>query len=283
VPDEKTIRRRRAGFLLLLLATFILLTGSFVGAFGGAERGVNGIVSPIQEAASRVAKPVRDLVNWVGDTFRAKGELEKVTADRDRYQLANARLIAGWQTKTSQDAVDKIVDGIGLAKYAPVSVSLVFQSTSAWYRSIGISKGTSDGVTEGDPVIGPNGLVGKVISSTGGSAIVRLVTDPDSGVNSQVEPSGLKGPLSPAKVGSVGDLVLDVRKSADIKPGNLVMTAGSMSSRLQSPFPKGIPVGRVTRVEDPGEDSQVVHVRASADLERLDTLTVLTDVQAGDQ
>ena len=37
-----------------------------------------------------------------------------------------------------------------------------------------------------------------------------------------------------------------------------------------------IPIGRVTRVDDPGTDSQLVHVRPFANMRRLDFVQVLT-------
>ena len=57
-----------------------------------------------------------------------------------------------------------------------------------------------------------------------------------------------------------------------------VVTAGmiSGSDRLQSPYPPGIPIGEVTRVDDAGTDAQQPHVRPYADLRRLEMVQVLT-------
>lgn len=284
MPDEKTFRRRRAVFLLLVLAAFVLLTGSFVGAFGGAERGFAGIVSPIQEGASKVAKPARDLVNWVGDTFRAKGDLEDVRKERDQLQVANGVLVQKLEQTGQQAALDEVTASAGLAQYGPVEVSLLAQSTSAWYRTIRISKGSGDGIAINNPVMAPNGLVGKVISVQGGSAVVRLITDPESGVTAKIdgggELRGLRGSLRPADVGAAGDLVLESfprTREADV--GDLVLTAGSTSQRLESRFPGGIPIGKVSRIEKEDSLSQVIHVEPLADLRRLDVLRVLTSVE----
>ncbi len=284
MPDEKTFRRRRAVFLLLVLSAFILLTGSFVGAFGGAERGFAGIFSPIQEGASKVAKPVRDLTNWVGDTFRAKGELEDLRKERDALRVANGQLVGRLSTVVQRNELNKIAMSATLDRYGPVEARLIASSPSAWYRTIQIDKGTGDGVREGNPVIGPNGLAGRVVRAQGGSAIVRLITDPESGVTAKVvnarRPQGLRGPLKPFKIGAVGDLTLEVAKTNAYDKGDRVYTAGSTSSRFESRFPPDIPVGVVTRIEDENTDTQVVHVRALADLRRLDLVTVLTAPEA---
>lgn len=282
MPDEKTFRRRRAVFALLVVATLVLLTGSFVGAFGGAERGVAGIVSPIQDGASKVVKPVRDLVNWVGDTFRAKGDIAEVRAERDELRVNNARLIGLMRTRYKDDELSELVGALGLDRYGPVDVTVSGQPTSAWYRHITISKGSSDGISVNDPVIGPDGVVGTVERVLGGSAVVRLVTDPRSGVKARVNEADLTGILAPVKVGSVGDLELEIPRTRRIQPNDMIVTAGTTSDELPSLFPPDIPVARVTRVDDPDTDTQVVHAEAIADMRRLEKLRVLTDVRSGE-
>ena len=60
------------------------------------------------------------------------------------------------------------------------------------------------------------------------------------------------------------------------------MTSGWRSSRLESLFPRGIPIGRVTRVDsDERELYQRVHLRPFADLRELDVVEVLTSAPRG--
>jgi rod shape-determining protein MreC len=56
-----------------------------------------------------------------------------------------------------------------------------------------------------------------------------------------------------------------------------VVTSGFRSSGVESLFPRGIPIGRVTKV-DLGEVElyQRVHIRPFADLRRIDFVQVLT-------
>lgn len=280
MPDEKTYRRRRAVFVLLVAAAFVLLTGSFVGAFGGTERGFAGIVSPIQEGASKVVKPVRDLTNWVGDTFRAKGDLDDLREERDALQIANGQLSERLSVLGQAQNIAEIESQATLDRYGPVAAKLSSSSSSSWYRNIQIDKGTGDGVRPGNPVIGSGGLVGRVIRAQGGSAVVRLITDPASGVTAKVmnarDPRGQRGVLAPAKIGAIGDLILDIPKTSAYRAGDRVYTAGSTSTKLESRFPPGIPIGKITRIEDADTDTQVVHVQPSADLRRLDLVRVLT-------
>src|ERR1700712_4733284 len=89
---DKTIRRRRAVLLALVLGSLIIVTAYFgessSSPLHSVQRGVMTVVSPIQDGASRALKPVRDLFGWVGDTVSAKGDLKQARKDRDRWQAA---------------------------------------------------------------------------------------------------------------------------------------------------------------------------------------------------
>src|SRR3954465_1279979 len=69
--------------------------GSPGGPLHRFQTGVQTIVSPIEDGASRAFKPIRDLAGWFGDVFDAKGEnktLKKQLADT-RPQLAQAQTL----------------------------------------------------------------------------------------------------------------------------------------------------------------------------------------------
>jgi rod shape-determining protein MreC len=56
-----------------------------------------------------------------------------------------------------------------------------------------------------------------------------------------------------------------------------VNTSGFTSSRLESLFPRGIPIGRVSKVDfNELETYQRVHVKPFADLRQIDIVQVLT-------
>ena len=84
---DKAVRRRRAVLVVLVAASLILLTAyygeSSDGRLHSVQRGALGVLSPIQEGASRVFKPVRDLFGWFGDTIDAKDQRDKAIEERD--------------------------------------------------------------------------------------------------------------------------------------------------------------------------------------------------------
>ena len=293
---DKTVRRRRAVLALLVVSSLILLTAYFgestQGGLHNVQRGILQVVSPIQEGASRALKPFRDLFGWVGDTFNAKGDLTKVRRDRDTWKQ---RAIAN-EAAQRDNAHFRALLGLDrapadLTPYGPVTARVIGQSPTLWYVQIYIDKGTSSGVREDMPVIATDGrdvgtgLIGKVEVASGSSAVVRLITDSSVAVPARVLKGGAVGVVSP-KVGNPRDLILKyTRKNDRIEQGDVVVTSGTTSRRadLQSIYPRDLPIGQVTRVDEPGTDAQEVHLKPYVDLQRIEFVQVLTKKANGNR
>ncbi|MBA2638246.1 MAG: rod shape-determining protein MreC [Solirubrobacterales bacterium] len=280
--DHKTVRRRRAVLGLLVAVALILLTVSFggsTGVLGSVQRGVNEVLNPLQEGASRALKPVRDLFGWVGSTFEAKGELERMRAERDRLRT---ELVGKEAAQRENDILRRQVamnETLGLRRYAPVSARVIGQSSNVWYATVEVNQGASDGVRRGMPVISAQGLVGRVTDVTRGSAVVTLITDHTSSVSARENRGGTPGLVRTASTGNPRDLVLDyLPEEGRLERGDRVVTAGTdpRTECCASLFPPNLPIGEVSRVEDAGSDTEEVHVRPFADLRRLELVQVLT-------
>ena len=287
-PDRKTIRRRRAVLAGLVFCSVALLTVWFGEPFGGAlhtiQRGAQEVLSPIQTGASRALKPVRDAVAWTGDTIKAKGENERL---RDEVGRLRRDLAVAQTTRRDAEQLAGFADiarGEAFPSNAePVTARVIARSPTVWWSSVQINKGSGDGIRVDQPVITGDGLAGKVTSTTGGTATVRLITDERSSVSAQVMPAGADGIVRP-EVGNPNDLLLDfVEKGSRIKAGQTVVTSGFAASRgLESLFPRGIPVGRVKKVDHSELDIyQTLHIEPFAELKRMDFVQVLTAPRAG--
>jgi rod shape-determining protein MreC len=279
---DKTVRRRRAVLGLLVAGSLILLTAYFGESAGGGlhavQRGVVEVVSPIQEGASRALKPVRDLVGWVGDTIDAKGEVKQLRAERNALR---EQAVSGAAAARENDQLRGLLNldkARGLDDEGPVAARVIGQDPSVWWSQILINKGTGDGVLPNHPVVSPEGLVGVVSTATSNSAIVTLLTDHRTAVGARVAESGVGGVIE-VEAGRPNDLVMRfTTRNDEVTPGQSVITAGTQSrtDRVTSLYPPRIPIGRVTRVDDPATDDQLVHVRPFANMRRLDFVQVLT-------
>ena len=282
---DRAVRRRRAVLVVLVTASLILLTAYFGesqdGRLHSAQRGALGALSPIQEGASRVLKPFRDLFGWFGDTIDAKDQRDKARAEADSYRrqlvaaqnaLREAEQRAGLNTRDTTG---------GMGRYGPVDARVYVHSPSSWYQNLTINKGTNDGVHRGDPVINGAGLVGKVETAWGGGAVVTLITDPEFATGGITSVSKEPGSVVPA-VGAPGDLLFKfVDNAGKVRKGELVYTAGTISSRLESRYPPAIPIGTIDRIDfGDGELDRRIHIKPAADLTRVDMVQVLTEPHA---
>ena len=280
--DRKVVRRRRAALAVFVALSIAILTAYFGESNGGLfhtlQRGAQEAVAPIETGASRALKPVRDFFGWAGDTIDAKDQNAdlKKEVQQLRGQLAQA------ETGLRDAGQLKALASLRSENYfpqstAPVTARVIARSSTVWYSTIKIDKGSDDGLRVNQPVIAAGGLIGKLTSVTGGTSAVRLITDGQSGVSAQVFPAGVTGVVRP-EVGNPEDLLLEhVESGRRVTENTLVITSGFTSSKTESLFPRGIPIGRVTKVDlDEHETYQRVHVKPFADMRRIDLVQVLT-------
>ncbi len=280
---DKTVRRRRSVLGLLVACSLILLTAYFgetgSGALHGVQRGTSEVLNPIQEGASRALKPVRDLFGWFGDTIAAKGQVEELRRERDRLRsevLTNEVRSADYGRLARMLELD---GALGLQKMGPKTGRVIFQSPTVWYATVRVDKGSDDGVRVGHPVINEQALIGRVTAVFGGSAQVTLITDTTMKVPARVGPRGEFGIVEPSSAGNPNDLVMKFTKpGARISTGDRVVTRGTEpEDHGESLYPVGLPIGRVTRIENEGTDTQEIHLRPYADIRSVDFVQILTN------
>ena len=278
MPD-KTIRRRRAVLALLVALSLILLTAYFGEAHGGrlhsVQRDFLTVVSPIQDGANKVLKPVRDLLGWFGDTLHAKGQLAELRRQNDRLRAELLEHQSDERAYATLRRLYHLDNELGRAAYHAVTATVISESPSLWNRTIDISKGTGDGVRENDPVVVGEGLVGVVTQAGADFAQVSLVTDSGIGVTAIINETGATGLLEP-KVGEPDSLLMQYLPSnTPVNVGDYVVTSGTISSGHPSLFPRGIPVGQVTSVKEEGAIKSA-NVQPLANLHGLETVQILT-------
>jgi rod shape-determining protein MreC len=281
VYDKQVVRRRRAVLAVLVGLSIIMLTGYFGESTGGPlhrfQGGIQTILSPIESGASIAFKPIRNLAGWFGDVFDAKGQNKDL-----KKQLAGTRqqLVAAQAASRDDLQLRKqlgLDTQLGIGSGDRVQARVLWKSPTAWYSTIQIDKGRGDGIKRNQPVITGDGLVGKVTSVNGGTATITLITDSSSNVSAQIEPDGANG-IVQASLGDPNDMRLNfIQKGHPVKVGQNVATSGFASGKLDSIYPRGIPIGRVSKVSSNElELYRQVHLKPFADFRRLDYVQVVT-------
>ncbi len=109
------------------------------------------------------------------------------------------------------------------------------------------------------------------------AAQVSLITDSAVEVTAKISATGTVGMVQP-EVGAPGKLLMQYlypSSSVAPLPGDYVVTSGTVASPGASLYPKGIPIGQVTSVNEQG-GFKSVEVSPLADLHSLEYVQVLT-------
>jgi rod shape-determining protein MreC len=276
---------------LLVGVSLILLTAYFgespSSPLHSVQRGIVEVLSPVQEGASTVLKPVRDIAGWFSDTLNAKTQRDQLRKEVQSLQdqLAQAKTAEIQNVQLAKQV--GLDDSIGISAYHAVGAHLIARDPTLWYQTIEIDRGSEDGVHLQDPVVGDGALVGKVSTVDPTVSFVTLITDHSYAVTAQVQDaSGDTGLLVPA-VGNPNQLLLQsLQPPSPGQPGpqvgQLVVTAGFTSGSLDSLYPPGIPIGTVSNAnQNELLNNGQVQVAPTADLRHLDAVQVLTRPHAG--
>jgi len=183
--------------------------------------------------------------------------IEQVRLNQDAEQARRLQALLGFKEQF-------------ISRTLPAQV--IGSSGSEQSRSIYIDKGTHDGIKPDMAVITAEGVVGKVLRAFRTTSQVLLVNDQTSGVGAILEKSRLQGVLRGTPLGEV--VLEKVMSDEAVQPGERVVTSGG-----DQIFPKGLPVGTVTKVSPGAELFLNIRVKPAVDLSRLEEVLVITQQQ----
>jgi rod shape-determining protein MreC len=153
-----------------------------------------------------------------------------------------------------------------------VAAQVIGSSGSDLSRVVYIDKGENAGIRRDMAVITADGVVGKVLLVYPTVSQVLLINDQSSGVGVILEKTRLQGVLRGT---STGEVVLErVMSDEQVPLGETVLTSGG-----DQIFPKGLPVGTVSRVGNGKDLFLSIKVKPSANLSKLEEVLVLVEKQ----
>ncbi len=122
------------------------------------------------------------------------------------------------------------------------AAQVIGQDLSANHQMLFLNKGEKHGIKKNLAVVSPEGVVGYIINVNRSTSQVLLVTDRAASIDAIVSRTGARGIISGKKHGVSRLKYLE--RISDAQNGDIILTSG-----LQGFFPKGFPIGKVTKIQ----------------------------------
>ncbi len=269
-------RRRYVLLVMVLLSVTLATLNSRTGdsgPVGTAGRLAHRVVQPLSNAVSTVLSPFHDW--WHGVTHR--GDL--VAQNRKlKQELASAQAKArdGEQARLQNIRLRALVKFPWQNDYRNVDARIARQQVANYSHAVTLNVGSERGVKPNMAVVGPLGLVGRIVSVWQGGSTVLLATDPLFGVIVRPLLSTQTAPAQHAPDGRISAKFEDDSRHSQsvvkIGPGDTLYTCGCDNSAL----PLGLPVGLVQQAVRASDRNNVeVVVQSYVDLASLEFVKVL--------
>lgn len=263
-------RRPTLIFVVVLMCLLLVMTSSTKTRVLGETRTL------LERMVMTVFSPIPKFVNWTGQQFSdayhgyldmRRSVAENVALRRQVSSLTEERL----KLVESQEEIARLRSLLGYSEQFPMQTMLgevIMVDQDGRFRSLIIDRGSDHGVSVNDAVLSPGGLIGRVVLTTKDLSKVQLVVDSNSAVGAIIDRSRRQGVV---RGDGAGGLELRfVPSLTDVVPGDLIVTGG-----IDGIYPRGIPVGRVVKVEEGRDLFKRVIARPAADLGALEEVIIL--------
>jgi len=228
------------------------------------------ITAPLQNFIKQTVTAAEDfwenyffLVNLRLENRQLKRKVDALGAENSRYR----------ELLTTHERLKDLLQFKEAINRPVLAAQVIGRDPTGWFKSIVIDKGNRAGLRPSMPVVNASGVVGRIVSISPNYAKVLLIIDQNSAVDCLIQRSRDRGI---AKGASAEICKLDyVAKSSDVAVEDLVVTSG-----LGGVFPKGLPVGRISEINEvSGEFFKDIKLRPAVDFSKLEEVLVILKEQ----
>ncbi len=270
-------------FLLLSFLCVVLLVVSYryEKQFDSFREAVASLFVPVQKGIDTVEQFVEDKVQYFSDMSDLLAERDSLREEVSELQAENAILLQEKEELEQLRALYELDQTYG--DYPKVAARVISDTTSNWYSSFLIDKGSEAGMAVGMNVISGNGLVGIVTQVGKRYSRVRSIIDDESfvsGTLSRCEKTCMvQGNLTLREEGTLQLDVSMIDPEADIAAGDEVVT-----SSISDQYLPGILVGYLTDFEmDASHMTLSGHVTPAVDFSSLQSVLVITTLRDAEE
>jgi rod shape-determining protein MreC len=220
--------------------TFLACVGLSVVALFSPERWGQGVSDALRNS---VLAPLVWLQARAEEGRTSRARLKAITIQRD----SAAYLAQGIPSLMAENERLRGLLSLSRRVSSPyVAAEVMHQAQATDGRTLLIDVGRDDLVSEFDPVVAPEGLIGMVLTAGQHSSVVMTWAHPEFRVAAFTASGNASGVVAPSLSGLGGEGALEFRGVPyrdSVPAGTLVLSSG-----LGGVYPKGIPVGTVTGV-----------------------------------
>lgn len=227
--------------------------------------------TPVQKVLSVSVKSVSDA--WMRYIFLVGLEEENKILKKKINELKTG-LILYQEGYLEAQRLRKLLSLKDNYDYHFIPALVIGREQAALSKTILINKGTVHGLKIGMPVIGPPGLIGRLIDVSWHASKVLLLIDESSNIDATVQRTRTQGIVCGA--GSRGCILKYISKTQDVKKGDVIVSSG-----IGVVFPKGLLIGIVSHVDQ--QDSGLfwtINVAPFVDFSKLEEVLVLASEEA---
>lgn len=224
-----------------------------------------GSFSEVQRGTMAMVDGVRSL--WSGYIALQQVQSQN-TALKTELQALQVRLQEERAEAQRTGSLRQLLELRERAQLDTTAAEVIAAAASPEFRTVTIDKGTSEGLKTDMAVISPAGVVGRVILPSGRASKVQLLIDRNAAAGGLIERTRVQGVVEGFGDGSLR--MAYVPATADVKPGDLVVTSG-----IDGIYPKGFVIGTIEQVDRGAGGYHQITVRPAVDFSRLEEVLVV--------
>jgi len=225
------------------------------------------VLRPLLSSITRSEASVRSVFHDYLNLVHVRTENERLQAQLARVRTDQARMA---ELETENRHLAELLELKEALALDAAAATVVGSDATGLSHTLILAQGTANGLKPGMAVLSNQGVVGRVITASTHAARVLLIDDHNSALDGFDQRSRARGIVA----GMVDDglSMKYVDRSADLKPGDTIVTSG-----LDGIFPRGLLVGTVKSIHREGPGLFLtVQVTPAADFRSLEQVLVVT-------
>jgi rod shape-determining protein MreC len=206
-----------------------------------------------------IASPFKKIFLTEKENIRLKQELAGLLKEQQKYRealLENKRLRELLSLKEKEH------------KYVTTTY-VIAKGIEQWSNTFVLDKGRLDGIAKDMIAITPRGLVGKILSVSDNHSSLLLLTDINFSSAARIQESRTEGIISGTGFRKCQLKYVPFEEKSE--KGDIVITSG-----LDSLFPRGIPIGYISKVNKKGAGLfQDIEVIPFVDISKIEEIVII--------